>query len=177
MTLRLSSTNTGDQPEPDWWTPSPSQPIILWDWCLITNLKGESPWHTGATEINIKHPHCQILLGGKTPRQSGCHCTLSNASLQSNIALFVRHKKRCFTFPERTSTMFLTASRFLAMRSTSGSGAAGPAEAQMAWFGHPAQAAAWKAKVHGFRRNCSTEVYFATLFCPSARASLWRWFY
>ena len=95
----------------------------------------------------------------------------------SNVALFVTHGKRCITFPERTSTMFLTASRFLAMRSTSGSGAAGPAEAQMAWFGHPAQAAAWKAKVHGFRRNCSTEVYFATLFCPSARASLWRWFY
>ena len=71
----------------------------------------------------------------------------------SNVALFVTHGKRCFTFPERTSTMFLTASRFLAMRSTSGSGAAGPAEAQMAWFGHPAQAAAWKAKVHRFRRD------------------------
>merc|ERR1719500_1456440 len=124
ITLRLSSTNTGDQPEPDWWTPSPSQPIILQDWCLSSQ--------------NENH------LGMLGPQRS----MSSTPTVKSSLVAKQRAKVAVTVllptppFPERMSTMFLTASRFLVMRSTSGSGAAGPAEAQMDWFGQPAQAAA-----------------------------------
>ena len=81
MTLRLSSTYMGDQPEPDWWTPSPSQPIMR-GWLGPHRSMSSTPTLTSGLSVILKlWTGCHLITGGEAPGQVGRDGALAHPSL------------------------------------------------------------------------------------------------